>query len=264
LKFMSIPVRIILVGTTHPGNIGATARAMCTMGLDRLTLVAPREFPSPEATARAAGADAVLDGAQVCDTLEEALAGCRFVVGASARLRAVPWPAVTPREAAPRLLAESAHGEAAVMFGRESSGLNNEELARCHALLHIPTNPEYSSLNLAMAVQVVAYELRLATLGEAALEQERIDPLAPAEELERFYEHLERTLVDAGFLNPRNPRHLMLRLRRLFNRALPEEKEVRILRGILSALEPGRAAASGSDAPEALRYTPPQEGTDKP
>jgi TrmH family RNA methyltransferase len=264
LKFMSIPVRIILVGTTHPGNIGATARAMCTMGLDRLTLVAPREFPSPEATARAAGADAVLDGAQVCDTLEEALAGCRFVVGASARLRAVPWPAVTPREAAPRLLAESAHGEAAVMFGRESSGLNNEELARCHALLHIPTNPEYSSLNLAMAVQVVAYELRLATLGEAALEQERIDPLAPAEELERFYEHLERTLVDAGFLNPRNPRHLMLRLRRLFNRALPEEKEVRILRGILSALEPGRAAASGSDAPEALRYTPPQEGPDKP
>lgn len=261
---MSIPVRIILVGTTHPGNIGATARAMCTMGLDRLTLVAPREFPSPEATARAAGADAVLDGAQVCDTLEEALAGCRFVVGASARLRAVPWPAVTPREAAPRLLAESAHGEAAVMFGRESSGLNNEELARCHALLHIPTNPEYSSLNLAMAVQVVAYELRLATLGEAALEHERIDPLAPAEELERFYEHLERTLVDAGFLNPRNPRHLMLRLRRLFNRALPEEKEVRILRGILSALEPGRAAASGSDAPEALRYTPPQEGTDKP
>ncbi len=261
---MSIPVRIILVGTTHPGNIGATARAMCTMGLDRLTLVAPREFPSPEATARAAGADAVLDGAQVCDTLEEALAGCRFVVGASARLRAVPWPAVTPREAAPRLLAESAHGEAAVMFGRESSGLNNEELARCHALLHIPTNPEYSSLNLAMAVQVVAYELRLATLGEAALERERIDPLAPAEELERFYEHLERTLVDAGFLNPRNPRHLMLRLRRLFNRALPEEKEVRILRGILSALEPGRAAASGSDAPEALRYTPPQEGPDKP
>ena len=261
---MSIPVRIILVGTTHPGNIGATARAMCTMGLDRLTLVAPREFPSPEATARAAGADAVLDRARVCDTLEEALVGCRFVVGASARLRAVPWPAVTPREAAPRLLAESANGETAVMFGRESSGLNNDELARCHALLHIPTNPDYSSLNLAMAVQVVAYELRLAALGEADPVQERIDPLAPVEDLERFYEHLERTLVDAGFLNPANPRHLMLRLRRLFNRAMPEEKEVRILRGILSALEPRRTPAPGSEAQEPLRYSSPEDGRDTP
>lgn len=261
---MSIPVRIILVGTTHPGNIGATARAMCTMGLDRLTLVAPREFPSPEATARAAGADRVLEQARVCATLEEALAGCRFVIGASARLRAVPWPAVTPREAAPRLLAESAHGETAVMFGRESSGLNNEELARCHALLHIPTNPDYSSLNLAMAVQVVAYELRLATLGEAEPVQERIDPLASVEDLERFYEHLQRTLVDAGFLNPANPRHLMLRLRRLFNRAMPEEKEVRILRGVLSALEPGRTSAPGSEPQEALRYTSPDDGRDTP
>ena len=250
---MSIPVRIVLVGTTHPGNIGATARAMHTMGLDRLSLVTPREFPSPEATARAAGADAVLDGARVCATLEEALAGCGFVVGASARLRAVPWPAVTPREAAPRLLAESAHGETAVVFGRESSGLTNEELGLCHALLHIPTNPEYSSLNLAMAVQVVAYELRLAALGEVATARERADPLAPVEDLERFYEHLERTLVDAGFLNPANPRHLMLRLRRLFNRAMPEEKEVRILRGILSALEPGRGEGPGKGASEELR-----------
>lgn len=261
---MSIPVRIVLVGTTHPGNIGAAARAMCTMGLDRLTLVAPREFPSPEATARAAGADCVLDQARVCDNLEEALAGCRFVVGASARLRAVPWPAVTPREAAPRLLAESAHGETAVVFGRESSGLTNEELARCQALLHIPTNPEYSSLNLAMAVQVVAYELRLAALGEAPAGRERVDPLAPVEDLERFYEHLERTLVSAGFLNPANPRHLMLRLRRLFNRAMPEEKEVRILRGVLSALEPRRGGAPDSDGQEAIRYSSPQAGRDTP
>ena len=250
---MSIPVRIVLVGTTHPGNIGAAARAMRTMGLDRLSLVAPREFPSPEATARAAGADDVLESARVCATLDEALAGCRFVIGASARLRALPWPAVTPREAAPRLLAEGAHGEAAVVFGRESSGLTNEELARCHALLHIPTNPEYSSLNLAMAVQVVAYELRLAALEEGAPEQERTDPLASAEELERFYGHLERTLVAAGFLNPANPRHLMLRLRRLFNRALPEENEVRILRGVLSALEPGRSGPPGKPTEEELR-----------
>lgn len=238
---MTIPVRVVLVGTTHPGNIGATARAMHTMGLAELTLVAPREFPSDEATARAAGADAILENARVCATLEAGLEGCSFVVGASARLRGLQWPLLTPREAAPRLLAEAQHGAVAVMFGRESSGLTNEELARCHALLNIPSNPDYSSLNLAMAVQIVAYELRLAMLGDAAgVAQERIDPLASAAELERFYEHLERTLVDAGFLNPANPRHLMLRLRRLFNRALPEAKEVRILRGILTALEPRR------------------------
>ena len=236
---MTIPVRIVLVGTTHPGNIGATARAMHTMGLDQLCLVAPVVFPSPEATARAAGADEILARARICAGLEEALADCRFVIGASARLRALPWPAVSPREAAARLLAEAARGEAAVVFGRESSGLTNDELARCHALLHIPSNPEYSSLNLAMAVQIVAYELRLAALGEIE-PLERVDPLASLDDLERFYEHLERTLVAAGFLNPDNPRHLMLRLRRLFNRALPEDKEVRILRGILTALEPGR------------------------
>jgi len=241
---MSIPVRIVLVGTTHPGNIGAVARAMCTMGLDQLRLVAPREFPSAEATARAAGADGILERARVCASLDEALAGCRFVAGASARLRALPWTAVAPRELAPQLLAESARGEAAVVFGRESSGLSNDELSRCHALLHIPTSEHFSSLNLAMAVQVVCYELRLAMLergdeSEAAADrgQGHREPLASAEDLERFYAHLERALVGAGFLNPANPRHLMLRLRRLFNRALPEENEVRILRGILSALE---------------------------
>lgn len=237
---MSVPVRIVLVGTTHPGNIGAVARAMRNMGLERLSLVAPREFPSEQATARAAGADAILAAARVCATLEEALADCRFVVGASARLRAVAWPELSPREAAPRLLAEGRQGEAAVIFGRESSGLTNEELGRCHALLHIPTDPEFNSLNLAMAVQVVAYELRLALLEDSVPARERGDTLASAEDMERLYEHLERTLVAARFLNPTNPRHLMLRLRRLFNRALLEEKEVRILRGVLSALEPRR------------------------
>jgi tRNA (cytidine32/uridine32-2'-O)-methyltransferase len=249
---MKIPVRIVLVGTTHPGNIGAAARAMHTMGLDRLSLVAPRAFPSDEATARAAGADGVLAQARVCADLAEALEGCRFVVGASARTRALPWSTVTPREAAPRLLAEARLGEAAVVFGRESSGLSNDELASCHALLHIPTDPGYSSLNLAMAVQVVAYELRLAMLADAAPgpAPERLDPLATVEDLERFYVHLERTLVEAGFLNPANPRHLMLRLRRLFSRALPEEKEVRILRGILSALEPRRDRPAADEAPD--------------
>jgi len=250
---MSIPVRIVLVGTTHPGNIGAAARAMRTMGLDRLTLVAPRTFPSEEATARAAGADDVLAGARVCERLDEALADCRFVIGTSARLRALSWSTFTPREAASRLLAESAQGEVAVVFGRESSGLSNDELASCHALLHVPTDESFSSLNLAMAVQIVAYELRLAMLAGVApeLPPERVDPLATVEDLERFYEHLERTLVDAGFLNPANPRHLMMRLRRLFSRALPEEKEVRILRGILSALEPVPATAAGDETSEA-------------
>jgi tRNA (cytidine32/uridine32-2'-O)-methyltransferase len=248
---MKLPVRIVLVGTTHPGNIGAAARAMRTMGLDRLCLVAPREFPSAEATARAAGADDVLEHAEVCATLGEALRGCRFVMGSSARLRALPWATLSPREAAPRLVAESRDGEVAVVFGRESSGLSNDELASCHALLHVPTDPEFSSLNLAMAVQVVSYELRLAALEFAAqAAPERRDPLATVEDLENFYEHLERTLVDAGFLNPANPRHLMLRLRRLFSRALPEEKEVRILRGILSALEPRRDRAMAELAEE--------------
>jgi len=249
---MTLPVRIVLVGTTHPGNIGAAARAMRAMGLDRLTLVAPREFPSDEATARAAGAGEVLANARVCATLPEALAECRFAVGASARLRGLSWSTVSPREVAPRLLAEARGGEAAVVFGRESSGLSNDELACCHALLHIPTDPGFSSLNLAMAVQVVAYELRLAMLaGETQRMLERADPLATVEDLERFYAHLERTLVDAGFLDPANPRHLMLRLRRLFSRALPEEKEVRILRGILTALAPRSGGGPTAPAPDA-------------
>jgi tRNA (cytidine32/uridine32-2'-O)-methyltransferase len=252
LNLMSIPVRIVLVGTTHPGNIGAAARAMFTMGLDQLSLVAPREFPSGEARARAAGAVGILERASVFASLADALADCRFVIGASARTRALPWPVVTPREAAPRLLAEAAGGPVAVVFGRESSGLSNDELALCHQLLHIPTNPEFSSLNLAMAVQVVCYELRLAALAGAAPEEPRADRLASVEDLERFYEHLERTLVDAGFLNPANPRHLMARLRRLFNRALPEENEVRILRGILSALEPGAPRAAKVHVAEPL------------
>lgn len=250
---MSIPVRIVLVGTTHPGNIGAAARAMRTMGLDRLTLVAPRTFPSEEATARAAGADDVLSAARVCQRLDEALADCRFVIGTTARPRALSWTTMAPREAAPRLLAESAQGEVAVVFGRESSGLSNDELAMCHALLHVPTDAGFSSLNLGMAVQIVAYELRLAMLAAAAPgpAPERVDPLATVADLERFYEHLERTLVDAGFLNPANPRHLMMRFRRLFARALPEEKEVRILRGMLSALAPERRAATGDETSEA-------------
>ena len=237
---MPLPVRIVLVGTSHPGNIGAVARAMKTMGLQRLVLVAPREFPAKEASARAAGAVDVLESARVCADLGEALAGASFVVGASARLRSLAWPSMAPREAAARIVAETGSGEAAVVFGRENSGLTNEELARCHALLHIPTAPALGSLNLAMAVQVVAYELFLASGTAPALPPDRAQPAATAEEMEKFYEHLEAALIAAKFLDPDNPRHLMRRLRRLFNRAQPDSNEVNILRGILAALASGR------------------------
>lgn len=237
---MPLPVRIVLVGTSHPGNIGAVARAMKTMGLQRLVLVAPKEFPAKEASARAAGAVDVLESARVCADLDEALAGASFVVGASARLRSLAWPSMAPREAAARIVAETGSGEAAVVFGRENSGLTNEELARCHALLHIPTAPALGSLNLAMAVQVVAYELFLASGAAPALPPDRAQPAATAEEMEKFYEHLEAALIAAKFLDPDNPRHLMRRLRRLFNRAQPDSNEVNILRGILVALASGR------------------------
>jgi TrmH family RNA methyltransferase len=237
---MPLPIRIVLVGTSHPGNIGAVARAMKTMGMQRLVLVAPKVFPAEEASARAAGAVDVLESARVCAGLDEALAGASFVVGASARLRSLAWPSMAPREAAARIVAETSSGEAAVVFGRENSGLTNEELARCHALLHIPTAPALGSLNLAMAVQVVAYELFLASGAAPALPPDRAQPAATAEEMEKFYEHLETALIAAKFLDPDNPRHLMRRLRRLFNRAQPDSNEVNILRGILAALASGR------------------------
>jgi TrmH family RNA methyltransferase len=241
---MGLPVRIVLVGTSHPGNIGAVARAMKNMGLERLVLVRPKQFPSPEAEARAAGADDILEGARVCDTLDDALAGCGFVAGASARLRSLPWPLMSAREAAAKLVAEAALGEVAVVFGSERVGLSNDELARCHALLHIPTAPGFSSLNLAMAVQVVVYEVLVAAGSAPALPADRERPLAPVEDMEHFYAHLERALVARRFLDPDNPKHLMRRIRRLFNRAEPDTNEINILRGIIGALAPDVPAAA--------------------
>ncbi len=234
-----LPVSVVLVETSHPGNIGATARAMKTMSLHRLRLVSPARFPSAEASARATGAADVLHRARVCESLSEAIAGCRFVVGASARQRSLRWPMLTARECGRRVVAEAVSGEVAVVFGREQSGLTNEELKLCNALVQIPTNPDFSSLNLAMAVQVIAYEIQVAAGGEARLKTPREAPLATAEELEHFFQHLERVLIGSGFLNPDNPRHLMLRLRRLCARAEPDSNEIAILRGILSALVPG-------------------------
>lgn len=235
-------VRIVLVGTTHPGNIGASARAMKNMGLEQLWLVAPRCFPHAEAIARASGAEDVLAAARVVATLDEALADCRFVAGASARPRTIELETLEPRACAARLVSENRTGDVAVVFGPEKSGLSNEDLDRCRVLLGIPAEPAFSSLNLAMAVQVVCYELRLAAANPAAgAVPTREVPLASQAELERFYAHLEQVLGASGFLDPANPRYLMRRLRRLFARAEPDMNEINILRGILAALDPEEA-----------------------
>ena len=232
-------IRIVLVGTTHPGNIGAAARAMKNMGVTDLALVNPRYFPDKEATARASGAEDLLDSASVTDNLPDAIADCVYVAGASARARAISWPCLEPRECASKLIEESARGPVAAVFGPENSGLSNEDLDHCDALLTIPTNPDFSSLNLAMAVQVLTYELRAAQAEKPAGYSADV-PLATSRDLELFYEHLERVLTDLCFLDPDNPRHLMRRLRRLFIRARPDQNEVNILRGILTAVERGR------------------------
>lgn len=226
-----------MVETTHPGNIGAAARAMKNMALDRLYLVKPRLFPHEEATARASGADDVLSRATICDTLVEALKGCSLVFGASARsLRSIPWPQVDGRGCAEVVRQQHPGTEVALVFGREHSGLSNEELELCNYLVHIPTNPDYSSLNVAAAIQVLAYELYMVRIGtwEEPVSNKG-DEAAAADEVEGFYEHLESALIASGFLNPDNPRQLMRRLRRLFNRTQLEKTEVNILRGILSS-----------------------------
>lgn len=236
-------IRIVLVGTTHPGNIGAVARAVKNMGLADLALVRPRYFPHDEATARASGADDVLQSAAVHDSLADAIADCVYTIGASARPRTINWPTLDARDAAARIVAESGQGNVAVVFGPEKTGLENADLDLCDALLSIPANPDFSSLNLAMAVQVVTYEIRAA--GTLKQPQYVADaPLATSDELEHFYAHLERVLTDVGFLDPDNPRHLMRRLRRLYIRARPDQNEVNILRGFLSAIERDRGDPS--------------------
>lgn len=232
-------IRVVLVNTSHPGNIGAAARAMKTMGLARLYLVEPGRYPDAEATARASGADDVLANAQVCANVDEALQGCRFVVGASARSRSIPVPLIKPDSCAEMLRAESETGEVALLFGCERSGLSNTEIDRCNYLVQIPTSTEYSSLNLAAAVQIICYEIFVAHAGERPAEEPPGHMPVAADEMERFYRHLEETLVDLDFLDRSNPRMLMRRLRRLYNRARPDTNEVNILRGILTAAGQG-------------------------
>lgn len=238
-------IRIILVGTTHPGNIGAVARAMKNMGLSELMLVQPRFFPHDEANARASGAEDVLDAARVVTTLEEAISECTFVAGASARSRSIDWPGMAPRECAALLVAQSANNTVAAVFGPEKSGLTNEHLDLCNTLLSIPTDPVFSSLNLAMAVQILTYEIRLAGMQAPEPQREPESPPATAAELEFFYEHLEQVLRTSGFLDPDKPRLLMRRLRRLLVKAEPDKNEINILRGMLRALDPAKPDRSG-------------------
>ncbi len=234
---MSANFSIILVETTHPGNIGGVARAMKNMGLSDLRLVSPKIFPHSDATSRAAGASDVLSGAQVFDGLHEAIADCQILVGASARDRTIAWPMLTPRECAEKFVDHRyQNSRIGLLFGREHSGLKNEELDKCDYLLRIPCNPEFSSLNLAAAVQVVSYELFVASDRYSRQSEdatEIAEPLASREQMEGFYQHLEQALDDIGFLHRDKSRSIMRRLRRIYNRIELESKEVDILRGIL-------------------------------
>ncbi|WP_420599183.1 RNA methyltransferase [Neptuniibacter sp.] len=240
---MSAEIRIVLVNTSHPGNIGGVARAMKNMKFSQLHLVAPKKFPHVEADSRASGATDILENAVVHETLEQAIADCHFVVGTSARGRHIPWPVVDPRELS-SIVQGAGDKRIAVVFGREDRGLTNEELHLCHHHVHIPSNPDFSSLNLAAAVQVITYELRMADLYAEQVEQQKpqwgtewdID-LADSADLERLFAHMEETLVDIEFLDPDNPRQLMSRLRRLYLRTVPDKVEVNILRGIMNATQ---------------------------
>jgi len=234
-------IKIVLVNTAHPGNIGGAARAMKNMGLAELCLVQPREYPAPRAVWRAAGARDVLKNATVVNSVDEAIADCSLVIGTSARERRIPWPLINPRQCGERIWAEAESHKVALLFGREDRGLTNDELQKCHYHVHIPSNPEYSSLNLATAVQVLAYEIRMASLadpqGNLPDLGEWDQPPVTAEDLENFHSHLAETMAELDFYDPENPKQLLTRMRRLFNRLRMDKMEVSILRGLLSAVQ---------------------------
>ncbi len=232
-------VRIVLVNTSDCRNIGSAARAMKTMGLSQLILVDPIEMPNGQAQALAAGATDVLANAKVVCTLEEAISDCGLVVGTSARSRTLPWPMLDPRECGEKLIAEVGNYPVALVFGRESSGLTNEELQLCHFHVQIPANPEYSSLNLAMAVQTLSYEVRMAFLAQqnSAYETTEEQEYPVVDETERMFDHFEQALKATGFIVPSHPGLVMTKLRRFINRARPDSKEVKMWRGILSSVD---------------------------
>lgn len=251
-------IRIVLVNTSHPGNIGATARAMKNMGLRDLHLVAPHDFPSGVATGRAVSATDILDNAVVTERLEDSIADCGIVIGASARARSIPWPLLSPPECAQQVVESCGNNKVALVFGREDSGLTNEELQLCHFHVNIPADDEYSSLNLAAAVMVISYEVRMALLAhldaphkprktgglqtasstDPDVEKDNWDvPRATAGQLENFYQHFEQVMVDLNFHDRENPRLLMMRMRRLFGRIIPDQMEISILRGFLAHVD---------------------------
>lgn len=237
-------IHIVMVNTTHSGNIGAAARAMKNMGLSRLTLVDPIAVIDEDAIQRSSGAAEILQQVRIVPTLEDAIAGCGMVVGTSARSRHIPWPLMTPRECAAKAAEVIPAGnEVALVFGRESRGLTNEELHLCNAHVHIPTNPDFSSLNVAQAIQVLCYEMRLALVDTSAAGDESrwgVEwdyPMATHAELDGLFTHMEQALIDIGFLDPNTPKQLMSRLRRLYQRAAPDKIEVNILRGMLAAMQ---------------------------
>ena len=231
-----MPTRIVLSHTSHPGNIGAAARAMKTMGFAQLVLVAPRHFPDPDAVAMAAGAADVLQAARVVQTLEAAVAECTLAVGFSARGRDLSHAPAALRDLVPEILAAAKDGTVALVFGNETSGLSNEELLRCQRLAHIPANPAYSSLNLAAAVQVACYELAT-SVGAHALPGSGAGDAATGEDIEGFFTHLQSAVHEAAYVDPENPGRFMERMRRLFARSGLERAEVRVLRGMLAAFE---------------------------
>ncbi len=238
-------IRIVLVETSHPGNIGAVARAMKTMGLAHLYLVAPRYFPHHEASARASGAADLLESARVVDDLPSAIDDCGLVLAASARERTIAWPTMEARSAALHAVSKSATTNVAIVLGPERVGLSNRQLDLCHVLVQIPSNPEYSSLNLAAAVQVLCYELRVAAAANCSVrstDDSDVHVPANSNDVAGFHRHLLQTLVQLEFLDPKNPRQLERRLRRMFNRMQPDTMELNILRGVLAAVQQKIAA----------------------
>lgn len=234
-------IRIVLVETSHTGNMGSVARAMKTMGLNHLYLVNPLLKPDSQAISLAAGASDLIGDATIVDTLDQAISGCTLVIGTSARCRTLPWPMLDARQCGVTSVAEARLGQVALVFGRERVGLTNQELQKCHYHVAIPANPEYSSLNLAMAVQTIAYEVRMAWLADSQSktqngEQETELCYPRVDDLERFYQHLESLLQQNGFIRQSNPGQVMSKMRRLFTRARPEKDELSILRGILASV----------------------------
>ena len=231
-------VKVVLVGTTHPGNIGATARAMKNMGILDLALVEPKEFPSDVATFRSKAAKDILEKASVHTSLEEAISECELVVGTSARGRTIPWPVLNPREAAEEMHKSSLNGKVAIVFGREDRGLTNEELGLCNFHVHIPSDPEYSSLNLSQAVQILAYEIRLSYLQDRHVNKEYWDvELANNEQTERLINHMDELMQEVDFYDVENPRKLLVRVRRFFKRSKIDVMEANIFRGLFATIQ---------------------------